>query len=137
MENKLLKFREQIQDDIDELKEKLSWDKNIRKDEYAFNYWILSNIYNLEEDVANPNITEYNDKGIDCWVHHEDNKKLYLIQNKYYGEETNFDCKELSDFLNRPLASLGENNYKKSLELQNLFNKIKEDKDYTIELHFF
>ena len=134
---KLKKFREQIKEDIEHLKEKLSWDKNIQKDEYAFNYWVLGNLYSLEEEVSNNNITEYNDKGIDCWVHHEYDKKLYLIQNKYYCEKTNFDTKELSDFLNRPLASLQAKDNYKNKELQKIFDKAKGDTEYSIELHFY
>ena len=46
-------FKEQIKDDIQLLKDNLAWDSNIKKDEYAFNYWILSNIYNLDEEECN------------------------------------------------------------------------------------
>ncbi|HCA42063.1 MAG TPA: hypothetical protein DEP28_02280, partial [Bacteroidetes bacterium] len=60
-------FFEQINEDIQLLKDKLAWDTNTSKDEYTFNYWILSNIYNIDEESANNNITEYNDKGIDCF----------------------------------------------------------------------
>ena len=130
-------FKEQIQEDINLLKEKLAWDSQIEKDEYAFNYWVLSNIYNLDEEDCNTNITEYNDKGIDCFVHYEDDKELYIIQNKYYSENTLLSSKELSDFLTRPLSKLEEGNYTRSPELQKIYSKIKEDKDYKIFLHFF
>lgn len=130
-------FKEQIKEDIEILKEKLSWDPNISRDEYTFNYWILSNIYNLDEEGCNNNITEYNDKGIDCFVHFEEDKELYIIQNKYYDEFTNLSSKELSDFLTRPISCLNNGNYKRSSELQKIYNKAKEDDSYKIFLHFY
>lgn len=130
-------FREQIKEDLKFLKENLAWDSNINKDEYAFNYWILSNIYSLDEEECNTNITEYNDKGIDCFVHYEEDKELYIIQNKYYNENTQLSSKEVSDFLTRPLAKLNEGTYKRSNELQEIYTKIKEEKDYKIFLHFY
>lgn len=135
MDNKI--FKEQINEDIQLLKEKLSWDPNISKDEYTFNYWILSNIYNLDEEECNNNITEYNDKGIDCFVHFEEDKELYIIQNKYYAESTSLCSKELSDFLTRPLSCLSDGNYKRSPELQKIFNQAIEDDSYKIFLHFY
>jgi len=135
MENEI--FLEQIRDDIQLIKEKLAWDQNIKKDEYAFNYWILSNIYNLDEEECSVNITEYNDKGIDCFVHFEEDKELYIIQNKYYSESTSLNSKEVSDFLTRPIAKLDEGNYSRSQELQQLYDKIKEDDSYKIFLHFY
>ena len=78
-------FRQQIKEDIEALKENLAWDPNTNKDEYTFNYWVLSNLYNLDEEECSSNITDYNDKGIDCYVHYEEDKELYIIQNKYYA----------------------------------------------------
>lgn len=130
-------FREQIKEDIKLLKQNLKWDSNIQKDEYTFNYWILSNIYNLDEEESNGNITEYNDKGIDCFVHYEDDKELYIIQNKYYSEKSILNSKDLSDFLTRPLAKLREGKYKRSPELQKIFNKTLDDSQYKVFLHFY
>lgn len=101
-------FRQQIKEDIQGLKETLAWDSNTKSDDYTFNYWILSNIYNLDEEECSTNITEYNDKGIDCYVHYEEDKELYLVQNKYYDEQTRLSSKELSDFITRPLSKLDE-----------------------------
>ena len=129
-------FRKQIKEDIELLKEKLSYHKNIEKDEYAFNSWVLVNIFNLDEEDSLSNITEYNDKEIDCWVHFKDKKELFLIQNKYYEENTNFKVEQFSSFLSRPLASLQKGNYK-SKDLQEAFNEAKENKDYSIKLCFF
>ena len=103
-------FLKQIQDDIDNIKEEYSYlNENILKDEYAFNYWILSRIFNIDEELIETSITEYNDKGIDCFVHFEENKELYIIKN---------------------------NKYKKSQELQKIFNIVKKDQDYKIYFYF-
>lgn len=130
-------FKEQMKEDIKLLQENLSWDTNIKKDEYAFNYWILSNIYNLDKEACNENITEYNDKGIDCFVHYKEDKELYIIQNKYYDDNTNLDSKEVSDFLTRPIANLEDGNYARSPELQKIYNETKQDDAYSVYLHFY
>ncbi len=129
-------FREQMESDIALLQENLAWDKNIKREEYAFNYWVLSNIYSLAEETCSDNITEYKDKGIDCFVHYEEDKELYLIQNKYYAENTKLNSKEVSDFLARPIATLNKGVYKNS-ELQKIYDQAKEDKNYKIFLHFY
>ena len=130
-------FRQQIKEDIQGLKETLAWDSNTKSDDYTFNYWILSNIYNLDEEECSTNITEYNDKGIDCYVHYEEDKELYLVQNKYYDEQTRLSSKELSDFITRPLSKLDEGTYTRSPELQRIYSECKEDSEYKIFLHFY
>ncbi len=138
MEKNLNLFKTQIQDDINIIKKEWDYvDENLIKDEYAFNYWILSRIYSLDEEIIPEYITEYNDKGVDCYVHYEENKELFLIQNKYYNVDTSVTRKEVSDFLGTPLATLKSNKYKKSNDLQDIFNKIKDDKEYKIYLHFY
>lgn len=130
-------FRLQIKEDIESLKENLAWDTNTNKDEYTFNYWVLSNLYNLDEEECSSNITDYNDKGIDCYVHYEEDKELYIIQNKYYDTNTRLSSKELSDFLTRPLSKLNEGTYTRSKELQRIYSEIKNDKEYKVFLHFY
>ena len=131
-------FMEQIKEDISLIKENyLKYDENLSKDEYAFNYWILSKLYNVEEDCIIDNITEYNDKSIDCFVHFPDSKELYIIQNKYYSVDTPILTEKLSDFLRRPKASLIKGNYNRSEELQNIFNSAIEDSEYKIFFHFY
>lgn len=49
-------FKEQIKEDINLLKEKLAWDSQIGKDEYTFNYWVLSNLYSLDEECRYPDL---------------------------------------------------------------------------------
>jgi len=62
---------------------------------------------------------------------------LYLIQNKYYDENTTLDRKLVSDFLQTPLICLNQNRYTKSKELQRIFNEVKDDPEYKIFLHFY
>lgn len=57
-------------------------------------------MYSLDEEMIPSCITDIQDKGIDCFVHYEDTKELYLIQNKYYDANTNVDRNEVSDFFN-------------------------------------
>ena len=129
-------FLKQIQDDIDNIKEEYSYlNENILKDEYAFNYWILSRIFNIDEELIETSITEYNDKGIDCFVHFEENKELYIIQNKYY-KNSSVTRSQVSDFLRSPISALKNNKYKKSQELQKIFNIVKKDQDYKIYFYF-
>ena len=94
-------------------------------------------IFGVSTEDCNTNITEYNDKGIDCFVHYEDDKELYIIQNKYYDENTPLSSKEVSDFLTRPLAKLEEGKYTRSAELQKIYLRAKEDSEYKIFLHFY
>ena len=131
-------FKSQINEDISLIQR--DWghlDNHLNKDEYAFNYWVISRLYDIDEELIPDLITEYNDKSIDCYVHYEDAKELFIIQNKFYNELTNVSRKEVNDFLQTPLICLNDNNYKKSNELQKLFNKIKTDPDYKIFLHFY
>lgn len=78
-------FKKQIHEDIVEYQQRFQHVPNIHKDEWAFNFWILDKLFSIEEDVIEDCIIDYNDKGIDCFVWHEDRHDLYLIQNKYYG----------------------------------------------------
>jgi len=131
-------FQEQISEDIGIVTSKMRHaDSNLSKHEYAFNYWVLSRMYSIDEELIPEYITEYNDKGIDCYVHFEDNKELYIIQNKYYNVEKSVSLNEVSYFLQAPLSLLKNNKYMKSHELQNIFNKIKDDPEYKIFFHFY
>lgn len=130
-------FMEQIREDIALIQERLSGSvKNIDKAEYAFNYWILTNIYGMDEELCEENITEYSDKGLDCWTIDEEAKTLTIIQNKYYSESTPASSKDLSDFLTRPAAYLNPGTYKRSEALQAAWNKAKAE-GYIINLDFY
>lgn len=128
----------QIEEDIRVIQRDYSMlDPRLEKDEFAFNYWILSRIYSLDEDILSPNITEYNDKSIDCFVHYEDTKELFLIQNKYYNDSTAVTRTDVTDFLTTPLSVLLRGQYKNSSELQKVFNRACKDSEYKIWLHFY
>ena len=126
-------FKSQIEEDITLIQQDLSYiDHNLSKPEYAFNYWILSRIFSIDEELIPELITEYSDKAIDCFVHYEESKELYIIQNKYYALDGAVVRQEVADFLNTPISILKNNSYYKSRDLQNAFNKAKDDSEYKI-----
>jgi len=131
-------IKEQILEDIALIKKDyLSLDKKLNQDNYAFHYWILSRLFSIDEEAASDIITEGNDKGIDCFVHFEDSKELFLIQNKFYEDNSVLTRAEISDSLKSSLSILGENKYKRSKDLQDIYNKAKADHEYKIYFHFF
>ena len=131
-------FLNQIDEDIKIIQgELVEFDANLKNENYAFNYWILSKIYNVDEEEIPNYITEYNDKNIDCFVHFEESKELFIIQNKYYDENTNLSRKEVADFLQTPISHLKNNIYKRNKELQDIFNNAVNDPEYKIWLHFY
>lgn len=130
-------FKQQIYEDLQLIKTQWEYvDNKLSKPEYAFNYWVLSRIYGIDEEIITDYITEYNDKGIDCFYYFEETKELVIIQNKYYTD-TPVTRSDVADFLQSPLSLLNSNKYKKSEILQNIFNKIKDDPNHKISLHFF
>lgn len=130
-------FRKQIVEDLDFFKrEYVRYSEKLEKPEYAFNFWILTELFQIEAEVANDYIVEYNDGGLDCYVHYEENKELYLIQNKYYSKNTHINRDNVSDFLTNPLVQLGNQTYTRSRELQNIFIDASNDSDYKIFLLF-
>ncbi|OSZ78397.1 hypothetical protein CAP35_09110 [Chitinophagaceae bacterium IBVUCB1] len=131
-------FKNQITEDLKIIEEEfVTNEPKLAKPEYAFNYWILSRIYNVDDELIPTQITDYNDSGIDCYVHYEDSKELFIIQNKYYDDNTPLDRKYVSDFLTAPLAALKAGKYKRSKDLQNTFDRAIEDEDYKIYLHMY
>lgn len=133
------KFKEQIKEDIKLIQSEYS--KNnplLNRDDYAFNYWVLTKLYNIDEEIVEDYITEYSDDGCDCYCFFEESKELYIIQNKYYGENTKLQEQYVvKDFLYRPLNTLEQNSYKKSIELQQIFNKYKNDSEFKIYLNLY
>ena len=131
-------FKLQIENDIIIIQRDYGYiDDRLVDKEYAFNYWILNRIFSLDEEVIPSNITESNDKNIDCFVHYEDLKELYIIQNKYYSDTTAVNREDVSDFLKTPLSVLSKDRYTRSPELQKIFNRIHDDSEYKIWLHFY
>lgn len=131
-------FKIQIDEDIKLIQREYgNIDPRLTKVEFAFNYWVLSRIYSLDEEIISPNITEYNDKNIDCYVWYEDIKELHIIQNKYYELDTVVNRNDVSDFLTTPLSVLNRGQYSRNPELQRIFDRIKSDNEYKIYLSFF
>ena len=131
-------FKNQISEDIKLLQDEWKHlDPKINDDSYAFNYWVLNKLFSIDEEIIDSLITENSDKGIDCYVHFEESKELFIIQNKHYSLETNLDRKLVADFLQTPISILDSNNYKRSNPLQTIFNKVKKDSSYKIWLHFY
>lgn len=136
MENMGLK--KQIKEDISYYQNNFPNVTNIQKDEWAFNFWILDKIFNIDEELIEDNIIDYNDLGIDCFVFYEESKELYLIQNKYYDSGTCLDPSYLkNDFLLKGINALKNNTYCRSQELQDIYNKYKNNKDFSIYMKLY
>lgn len=132
-------FIEQIKEDIQLIQNEYGYiDDNLKQDDFAFNYWILSRLFNLDEEIISSNVTDGKvDKSIDCFVHYEDTKELYIIQNKFYGPNTLLKRSDVADFLQTSLKILLNNQYHHSEELQRLFNRTYNDSSYKIWLHLY
>lgn len=131
-------FRKQIAEDISLIQEQYEYyDPKLKHDHYAFNYWVLSRIYNIDEEIIPNLITDGKDSGIDCFAHFEDTKEIFIIQNKYYSESTPLQRNEVTNFLTTPIQKLTKNKYKRSDELQAIFNRAKNDSDYKVWLHYY
>lgn len=131
-------FRKQILEDISLLRENNKYITNIDKDEWVFNYWILENIYNVDQELIESQIIEYNDMGIDAYEFIEETKDLYIIQNKFYSDTSILSEHYVkNDFLLRPINALKNNTYTRSKDLQNIFNKYKNHDDFTVHLELY
>lgn len=131
-------FRKQIKEDIDDYREKYPNVANIDKDEWAFNFWVLDNLFSVDEDVIEENIIDYNDKGIDCFVWHEDMLDLYLIQNKYYSDNTKVTNDYIqNDFLTRAIGALEKGTYTRSKTLQDIFTKYSGEDDFAVHFNLY
>ena len=131
-------FKKQIEEDIERYQENLYYIDNIKKDEWAFNYWVLDKLFYEEEELIESKIIDYNDMGIDAYEFYEDTKELFLIQNKYYLENTKLDTNYIkNDFLLRGITALERGTYNRSEELQGIFNKYKNDPKFTVYLELY
>lgn len=135
---KMSDIKRQIKEDLEEYKEKFPNIPNIDKPEWAFNFWVLDKLFSEDENLIEEKIVDYNDKGIDCYVWHEELHDLYLIQNKYFSEGTTLTNDYVqNDFLTRAIGALEKGTYTKSAELQNIFNKYCMEDDFTIHFHLY
>lgn len=132
-------FKKQIEEDIRAYQEKYGDTiHDIKKDEWAFNFWILDKFFYEDEELIIDKITDYSDYGIDEYEWYEDTKELYLIQNKFYGEDTKLPLSYIKNtFLVMPLAVLKDGKYTKCKELQDIYQKYKDDEGFTIHLQIY
>lgn len=132
-------FKEQIKEDIKLLQNEYQQNNPyLKSDDYAFNYWVLTKLFNIDEELVYGNITEYSDDGCDCFAFFEETKELYIIQNKYYSEDTKLtENYVLKEFLGRTIDVLIEEKYKRSEELQRIFTKYKNDSDFKIYMNLY
>lgn len=133
------KMREQIDSDIARIQEE--YKKGIPRleaEDFAFNFWVLTKLFMVDEELAINYITDGSDLGIDCWMFFEEAKELYLIQNKYYSTSKVSPNNMKKEFLLQPLSHLISDGYeKKSQELQGIFSKYKNDVDFKIHLQLY
>ncbi|MBK5211781.1 MAG: AIPR family protein [Coriobacteriia bacterium] len=129
------KIRDQILEDIRAIQgDYLSSIPNLKSDDYAFNFWVLTKLYCIDEEIAISYITDNSDRGIDCWVYFEEAKELYLIQNKFYTTAALSRGAVIDEFLSRPLEHLRLGSYTRSKDLQDIFTKFMVDTEFKIHL---
>ena len=137
-EERLKNFKDLIERDLIDIGNEYSRiDSKTQKPDYAFLYWILLKVFNIDEDMILDHITEYNDKGVEFFVNFEDSKELFIIQCKHYDENTAVIRASVSDFLSSPLALLDKGTYKRSKELQKIYTKAISDSEYRIYMQFY
>lgn len=131
-------FKKRIEEDLIDYAEKYPNITNIHKKEWAFNFWVLDKLFSEDEQLIEEKIVDYDDKGIDCFVWHEDLHDLYLIQNKYYSEESPISKDYvMNDFLTRAIGALEKGTYTRSKELQDIYNKYSQEEDFHIYFHLY
>ena len=131
-------FKKKIEEDLIEYAEKYPNIANINKKEWAFNFWILDKLFSEDEQLIEEKIVDYDDKGIDCFVWHEELHDLYLIQNKYYSEGTNLTTEYImNDFLTRAIGALEKGTYSRSKELQDIYTKYSQEEDFHIYFYLY
>lgn len=134
----MVDFKKQIDEDLAEYAEKYPNISNIKKPEWAFNFWVLDKLFSEDEQLIEEKIVDYDDKGIDCYVWHEDMHDLYLIQNKYYSEGTNLPVDYvMNDFLTRAIGALEKGTYNRSKELQDIYTKYSKEDGFHIYFYLY
>lgn len=131
-------FRTQLLEDFEMYRKRYPNIANLSKDEWAFNFWVLDKLFSVDEDLIEDAIVDYNDKGIDCFVWHEDQKDLYLIQNKFYADGTNITNGYIqNDFLTRAIGALEKGTYSRSPELQTIFSANQGADDFSVHFYLY
>lgn len=137
-DNKMGNFKNQIDEDIKYYQQEFSYIKNIEKNEWAFNFWVLDKLFSVDEELIELKIVDYHDLGVDAYEIYEDTKEVYLIQNKYYSENTLLSSEYIkNDFLLRAITALENGTYPKSEELQKFFSKYKLNPDFSVKIQLF
>ena len=131
-------FKQQIEEDFRDYRA-IYGDSiaNINKDAWAFNFWILDKLFNVDEEIIESRIVDYKDYGIDCFEISEETGDIYLIQNKFYDTAKIGITYVKDDFLLRPKAVLDLNNYKKAPELQAAYNRMKDNPNFCLHMHIY
>ena len=130
-----LNFRRQIEEDIQEYQDAFTNIPEMQKPEWAFNFWVLDKLYSEDEEIITDRIIDYHDKGIDCFVWHEEQLDLYLIQKKFFDDSTPLSADYVkNDFLTRALASLKNGTYSRSKELQDIYTKYSGVQGFSVNL---
>ena len=136
--NNVIDFKKQIESDIREYQEKYSnYMKNINKDEWAFNFWVLDKFFYIDENEIDNYIIDYSDKGIDCYYFYEETKELYLIQNKYFSNSTLTGNYLNDDVFSRSINLLKSNTYTRSPELQKIYNENKNNSNFKVIIQIY
>ncbi len=130
-------FRKQIEEDIQEYQKKYPLNEDLKKEEWAFNYWILDKFFYEEEELAFNKIIDNKDRGIDAYVYYEETKELYIIQSKFYTTTKIQDEYVKNNFLITPLETLKNGTYVRSQELQQIFTHNRNSDDFTIHLQIY
>lgn len=127
----------QIKEDIEFYQTNYPHISKMKNKDWAFNFWILDRFYSIDDQFIENYIIDYRDMGIDCYVWHEETLDLYLIQNKYFST-SKLDASYVSDhFLIRPVGALKGGNYTHCPELQTIFDKYKNESDFTVHLQLY
>ncbi len=130
-------FRKQIEEDIISYQERFPHVEELKKDEWAFNYWILDKFFYEEDEMILDKIIDYKDRGIDAYEWYEDTKELFIIQNKYYTTTKIQEEYVKNNFLITPLATLNNGTYTRCNELQQIYTKNKDVDGFTVHLQIY
>ena len=130
-------FKKQIDEDIRSYQERFPHIDELKKDEWAFNYWILDKFFYEEDEMILDKIIDYKDRGIDAYEWYEDTKELFIIQNKYYTTTKIQDEYVKNNFLITPLATLNNGTYTRCPELQDIYTKNKDKDGFTVHLQIY
>ena len=130
-------FRKQIEEDIFSYQERFPHVEELKKEEWAFNYWILDKFFYEEDEIILDKIIDYKDRGIDAYEWYEDTKELFIIQNKYYTTTKIQEEYVKNNFLIIPLAALNNGTYVRCPELQQIYTKNKDTEGFTVHLQIY